>query len=206
MMASEKLAILPSPLLFSFITWITDNAIGNIIMVVAVLLSHMLSKPVDKIKPSTILSPLVPVSLIMFNAILRCKFHFSIASPSINPPINKKITGFAYGAAASSIEAILNKGKKMSGMSATTGIGNASVIHQAIIRPPTANTFEAACPTWKGSTKYKIKATTNPASKEISLRFCFETTAKGVVYYFKIQRSLLNHADVKLNRSYKHKK
>ena len=91
-------------------------------------------------------------------------------------------------------------------MSATTGIGNASVIHQVIIRPPTANTFEAACPTWKGSTKYKIKATTKPASKEISLRFCFETTAKGVVYYFKIQRSLLNHADVKLNHSYKHKK
>lgn len=65
----------------------------------------------------------------------------------------------------------------MSGMSATTGIGNASVTHHVIIRPPTASTFEAPCPTLKGLTKYKINATTTPASKEISLRFCFEIAA-----------------------------
>ena len=95
MMVREKLAMFPSPLLFSFITWMTDTAIGNIIMVVAVLLSHMLNKPDANINPSTILSPLVPVIRIMLSAMRRCKFHFSMARPIINPPINKKITGFA---------------------------------------------------------------------------------------------------------------
>ena len=55
----------------SFITWITDNAIGNIIIVVAVLLIHILIKPVANIKPSTILLPLVPVILTIPKAIRR---------------------------------------------------------------------------------------------------------------------------------------
>ena len=37
---------------------------GNIIMVVAVLLSHMLISPVASINPNTMRSPLVPVSLL----------------------------------------------------------------------------------------------------------------------------------------------
>ena len=65
-------------------------------------------------------------------------------------------------------------------MSATTGMGNASVTHHVIISPAIANTFAAFCSTWKGLIKYKIKATITPATKEISLRFCFEIAANGI--------------------------
>ncbi len=47
----------------------TDNAMGNIIIVVAVLLIHMLMQKVDNIKPRMILFPLLPVNRRMFNAI-----------------------------------------------------------------------------------------------------------------------------------------
>lgn len=67
-------------------TAITDNAIGYIIIVVAVLLSHMLNSPVESIKPSTMRSPRVPVALMILSAILLCRFHFSMAKPRTNPP------------------------------------------------------------------------------------------------------------------------
>ncbi len=73
----------------------------------------------------------------------------------------------------------------MSGMSATTGIGNASVTHHVIISPPTASTLAALCSTLKGLTKYKNNATTTPPSKEINLRFCLEIEAKGMVLSFQ---------------------
>ena len=57
----------------------TARAMGNIIMVVAVLLSHILKNPVEIINPRITLLPLVPVIFIIFNAIRLCKFHFSIA-------------------------------------------------------------------------------------------------------------------------------
>ena len=78
---------LPSP-----ITFITDTAMGNIIMVVAVLLSHIEIRPVARIKPRMILFPLVPVILTIFKAIRLCKLHFSIARPIIKPPMKRKIT------------------------------------------------------------------------------------------------------------------
>ena len=79
----------------------------------------------------------------------------------------------------------------MSGMSATTGIGSASVTHQVIISPPTANTFAAPCSTLKGLTKYKIRATTSPASNEINLRFCFEIAANvGGLLFQDTKKSL----------------
>ena len=70
-------------------------------------------------------------------------------------------------------------------MRATTGMGNASVTHHVIISPATASTFAALCPTWKGLKKYKIKATTKPASKDISLKFCFENAANGSGLFFQ---------------------
>jgi hypothetical protein len=94
MMQSEKFLTFLVAISIFETTAITETAIGNIIMVVAVLLSHMLIKPVEKIKPSNILLPPVPVKRMIFNAILLCRFHFSIPSPIMNPPINRKITSF----------------------------------------------------------------------------------------------------------------
>jgi hypothetical protein len=67
----------------------------TIIIVVAVLLSHMLNNPVASMNPRMIRLPLVPVMFTILNAIRLCKFHFSMARPIMNPPINKKITGLA---------------------------------------------------------------------------------------------------------------
>ena len=172
MIVREKLERFPCPVWFSFITCITDKAMGNIIMVVAVLLSHILIRPVARMNPKTIRSPLVPVSRIIFNAMRRCRFHFSIASPNMNPPKKRNITGLAYEAAASSNRVILSKGKKISGNNATTGIGNASVTHQVIINPATAKTLQALLSTEKGLTNQRNNATAIPAKSEMNLTCC----------------------------------
>jgi hypothetical protein len=67
-------------------------AIGNIIMVVAVLEIHMDKKKLATINPARMLAGLTPVILKIFKAILRCRFHFSIASATRNPPKNKNMT------------------------------------------------------------------------------------------------------------------
>jgi hypothetical protein len=103
-----------------------------------------------------------------------CKFHFSIASPSIKPPINKKMIGLAYGAAVSSKLEILSKGKRINGNNATTGIGKASVTHQVIINPAMANTLAAAGGTANGLTKYSSSEIAIPASSEIYLSCCLD--------------------------------
>lgn len=95
MMAKEKLAAFFSATWCVFTTVITDKAIGNIIIVVAVLLNHMLINPVEIIKPNIIRSPLVPVYFTIVNAIRLCRFHFSMAIPIIKPPRNKNITSLA---------------------------------------------------------------------------------------------------------------
>ena len=61
-------------------------AIGNIITAVALLEIHIDINAVAIIKPSIIFTILVPIILIIFNAIRLCKFHFSIAIAIINPP------------------------------------------------------------------------------------------------------------------------
>ena len=61
-------------------------AIGNIITAVALLEIHIDINAVAIIKPSIIFTILVPIKLIIFKAILLCKFHFSIAIAIINPP------------------------------------------------------------------------------------------------------------------------
>ena len=65
-------------------------AIGNIITAVAVLEIHIERKAVATIKPSMIFITSVPIKLIIFNAILLCKFHICIAIAIIKPPRYKK--------------------------------------------------------------------------------------------------------------------
>ena len=68
-----------------------DRAMGNIIIVVAVLEIHMDKKAVASIKPKTNRLGLVPVRTTMCKAIRSCKFHFCIAMAIKNPPANKNI-------------------------------------------------------------------------------------------------------------------
>lgn len=77
-MANAKFLLACSLSCILITTEITDMAIGYIIMVVAVLLNHMLMKPVDKINPNKILFPLEPVYETIFKAILLWSPHFSI--------------------------------------------------------------------------------------------------------------------------------
>ena len=74
---------------------ITDNAIGSIIIVDAVLLTHMLIKAVVIIKPAIILLGLVPDKDKIFKAILLCKPQASIAEAIIKPPRKSKTNGWA---------------------------------------------------------------------------------------------------------------
>lgn len=140
MIQSAKLRRLGLWSFFAYTTAMTDAAIGYIIMVVAVLLSHMLMKPVARIKPKIILFPPVPVNCTMERAMRLWRFHFSMPKPIMNPPMNRKITSLAYGAAVSLILEMPNKGKSTSGIMDTAGIGMASVIHHVIIRTAVANT------------------------------------------------------------------
>jgi hypothetical protein len=70
----------------------------------------------------------------------------------MNPPRNKKIIGFAYGAAASRMGMMPIVGNRMSGKSAVTGMGTASVTHQTIIQAVNASTL-LACGEMKPSGK-----------------------------------------------------
>jgi hypothetical protein len=139
-------------------------AIGNIIMVVAVLLIHILIKPVASMNPSIILFPLVPVNFTILSAIRLWRFHFSIANPIMNPPIKRNTTSLAYGAVVSFILAILNRGNNTIGKSATTGMGNASVIHQVIINEATDITLRAFSSNWKGLKAHMTNASIKPVA------------------------------------------
>jgi len=169
MIPSAKFATLPD-LLFSFTTKITEAAMGYIIIVVAVLLSHILNNPVARINPSIILLPLVPVMFTIVSAIRLCRFHFSIASPIINPPINKKMTESAYFAVVSLIPAIPINGKSTMGMSATAGIGIASPIHHVIINAATAKTFLPFASRENGLTRRKNMKSKMPRNNPIRSR------------------------------------
>jgi hypothetical protein len=73
--------------------------------------------------------------------------------------MNKKITGFAYELAVVSSEAILNSGKKINGINATTGMGNASDTHNKIINDARAITLLAAGDNANGLVTYNKAAT-----------------------------------------------
>ena len=76
-----------------------------------------------------------------------------MASPSIKPPINKKITSLEYAAAVTFIVEIFSNGNRINGSKAVTGIGKASVTQSPINRAPTAITFAASGFTPKGLMK-----------------------------------------------------
>ena len=69
----------------------TANAMGTIIIVVAVLLIHMERKAVATIKPKIIRLLLNPTRRMVCKAIRRCRFHFSMAIAIKKPPKNRKI-------------------------------------------------------------------------------------------------------------------
>src|SRR6056297_3318671 len=72
---------------------ITEIAMGSITTVLAVLLIHMLKVAVAIIKPKITLFGVVPVSLMILSAILRCRLTFSSASAITNPPKKRNTMG-----------------------------------------------------------------------------------------------------------------
>ena len=62
----------------------------------------------------------------------------------------------------------------MIGSKATTGIGNASVTHHTIIKPPIASTFVAAGDTLKGLTKYRKSETAIPERRASQRNCCLD--------------------------------
>jgi hypothetical protein len=135
---------------------------GNIIMVVAVLLSHMLRNPVAMMKPRMILLPLVPVLLTIWRAIRLWRFHFSMASPIMNPPMKRKITGLLYDLEVSSMLLIPSNGRRIRGTSATTGMGSVSATHQTIIRIAMATALRASGSRANGLRAHEAKARAAP--------------------------------------------
>ena len=140
---------------------------GYIIIVVAVLLNQRLKNPVDMMKPNIILFPLVPVFLMRFRAIRLCNFHFSIAIPIKNPPINKKMMESAYDLVTSLMGLISKSGNKMIGNNATTARGSASKIHQLIINDAMAKTILALGKSARGFIKKKKRNNRTPVIKAI---------------------------------------
>ena len=70
--------------------WVTTDAtempMGSIMMAVAVLLTHMLMKPVANMKPAICILGQEPTLLRMSRAMRLCRLHFSMARPSRKPP------------------------------------------------------------------------------------------------------------------------
>jgi hypothetical protein len=83
------------------------------------------------------------------------------------------------------MEAIFNKGKRINGNNATTGMGKASATHQVIINPATANTLTALASAPNGFTNQSRKAMATPASNEIILIFGLEKVDKLLALYFQ---------------------
>ena len=112
---------------------------------VAVLLTHMLRKPVAIMNPPIICIGFVPTARTVSSAILRCNPHRCIANANINPPINRNMRSSAYGAAASPISTTPSKGNSASGNSDVAGSGNASVTHHVAINIPTDTVATPGC-------------------------------------------------------------
>lgn len=76
-------------------SWSTDTPIGSIITVVAVLLTHMLRKPVASMKPPTMRTGDVPTARTVTSAMRRCRPQRCIASAIMKPPMNRRINSLA---------------------------------------------------------------------------------------------------------------
>src|SRR5699024_4324364 len=136
-----------------------ETAMGTMITAVAVFDTQAEMKAEAIMRPKTIWEGFVPTNLMVHNATRRCKLDFSVASPSTTPPMTRKITVLAYGAATSPRSPIPNSGKSTSGSNDVTGIGAASVIHQmAIHRAQPATAFPS-----KDSVSGRISPRMSPA-------------------------------------------
>lgn len=65
----------------------TAIAFGTMINAAAVLEIHILIFHAVNIKPKTTRAKFFPVKISTFKAIRLCKFHLSIASATVNPPV-----------------------------------------------------------------------------------------------------------------------
>src|SRR5699024_4423567 len=141
---------------------------------------HMDKNPVATINPNTIKLIFVPMSAIIVNAIRRCKFHFSIASAIINPPINKNIVSSPYEEAVKSISSPLVIGNKTRGNKEVTGIGTASVIHHVAIQMVLAAIAIPSCASPSGRKNNSVRI--NNKGNKISLIKC-ETEYLGYLLF-----------------------
>ena len=69
----------------------TARPTGIIIIVAAVLETHIDRKAVATMKPSTMRFGLVPIAETIERAMRWWRFHFSIAIARVKPPMNKKM-------------------------------------------------------------------------------------------------------------------
>jgi hypothetical protein len=76
----------PTP---AFKSAITESPMGSIMMVVAVLLTHMLMAAVATMNPAIRASGRVPATLRTWSAMRRCRFHFSMAMAITKPPAGR---------------------------------------------------------------------------------------------------------------------
>src|SRR5699024_7776837 len=154
-----------------------DTAIGTIMTAVAVFDTQAEMKAEAIIKPSTIWDGFVPTSRIVSSATRRCRLDFSVARPRMTPPMTKKITVPAYGAAISSMVPIPNSGNNTSGRSDVTGIGAASVIHQMAIHSAQPATARPSKDSESGRTSAKSNPATGPSPTSHQLRFVARSSA-----------------------------
>src|SRR5699024_85435 len=154
-----------------------ETAIGTIMTAVAVFETQAEMKAEAIIRPSTICEGLVPTRRIVRSATRRCRLDFSVARPRITPPMTKKITVPAYGAATSSMVPMPNSGNSTNGSNDVTGIGAASVIHQIAIhraQPATARPSKYSEP---GKTSPKSNPATGPRPTSHQLRLVARSSA-----------------------------
>jgi hypothetical protein len=114
------------------------TTIGSIITAVAVFDTNALSIAAAIITPATIRFGPTPTRRITCSASRLCAPHRSSVAPSISPPMNRKMTGSAYGAAASRSRLMPSGWNSTIGTSAVAASGIASVIHHTAISTVTA--------------------------------------------------------------------
>ena len=73
----------------------TDSAMGNIIAVVAVLDTNMLSTAVASMKPATMFVGRSPTRRSVISAMRRSRPHRCIDNATRNPPRKRKMSGWA---------------------------------------------------------------------------------------------------------------
>jgi len=73
----------------------TDRPMGSIMMLVAVLLTHMLMNAVAIMKPAICRLGWLPTASSVARAMRLCRFQRCIARPSRKPPRKRKMVGLA---------------------------------------------------------------------------------------------------------------